>query len=55
MDAIRENTGADMAIEAVGAGPAVKLTRAKDNNEALALVSESLEDILPGDIISRTS
>ncbi len=46
MDAIRENTGADMAIEAVGAGPAVKLTRAKDNNEALALVSESLEDIL---------
>lgn len=46
MDAIRENTGADMAIEAVGAGPAVKLTRAKNNDEALALVRESLEEIL---------
>lgn len=46
IDAIREYTGADLAIEAVGAGPATKVERAKDRTEAVILLSEAIEEIL---------
>jgi len=46
IDAIREYTGADLAIEAVGEGPAVKVERAKDRSEAEVLLSEAIKEIL---------
>lgn len=46
LDAIREHTKADMAVEAVGAGPAVKVAYATDAAHFLTLLKQSVAEIL---------
>ena len=46
LDAMREYTNADMAVDAVGAGPAVKVTNATDAAHFLTLLKQSVADIL---------
>lgn len=46
LDAIREYTHADMAVEAVGAGPSVKVAKATDAAHLLTLLQQSIAEIL---------
>lgn len=46
LDAIREYTNADMAVEAVGAGPTVKVAHATDAAHLLTLLKQSVAEIL---------
>lgn len=46
LDAIREYTNADMAIEAVGAGPSVKVVQVTNAAHRLTLLKQSVAEIL---------
>lgn len=46
LDAIREYTNADMAIEAVGAGPVVKVAQATDAAHLLSLLKQAVSEVL---------
>ncbi len=46
LDVIREYTGADMGVEAVGAGPAVKIAEATSTAQLIELLKQSVVEIL---------
>ena len=46
LDVIREYTGADMGVEAVGAGPIVKIAEASSTTQLISLLKKSVVEIL---------